>query len=175
MGHQHANLIGGAWVEADRDAPNINPSNLADVVGDFAQGTAGQVAQAVAAAKEAQLGWRRATAQTRGDLLDKVGERLLARETELGTLLAREEGKTLAEAKGEVQRAARIFKYFAAEALRAHGEVIPSVRPNVTVETGRERWASSASSRRGISGSPTSARASRAVPASSSPASKPLT
>lgn len=138
MGHQHANLIGGAWVKADRDAPNINPSNLSDVVGTFAQGTADQVAQAVAAARAAQPAWRRATAQTRGDLLDRVGERLLAREAELGTLLAREEGKTLAEAKGEVQRAGRIFKYFAAEALRANGEVIPSVRPNVTVETRRE-------------------------------------
>ncbi|MGE3335366.1 MAG: aldehyde dehydrogenase family protein [Rhodospirillaceae bacterium] len=139
MGHQqHQNLIGGSWVEADRDAPNINPSNLTDVVGNFAQGGADQVTQAVAAAREAQPGWRRATAQTRGDLLDKIGERLLARETELGTLLAREEGKTLAEAKGEVQRAGRIFKYFAAEALRAHGDVIPSVRPNVSVETRRE-------------------------------------
>lgn len=138
MGYQHPNLIGGAWVKADRAAPNVNPSNLGDIVGNFAQGTGDHVAQAVAAAREAQPTWRRATAQARGDLLDRVGERLLARDTELGTLLAREEGKTLAEAKGEVQRAARIFKYFAAEALRAYGEVMPSVRPNVTVETRRE-------------------------------------
>jgi alpha-ketoglutaric semialdehyde dehydrogenase len=135
---QHRNLIGGAWVKADRDAANINPSNLDDIVGTFAHGTAADVARAVAAAQEAQPVWRRATAQTRGDLLDRVGERILARETELGTLLAREEGKTLGEAKAEVQRAGRIFKYFGAEALRANGEVIPSVRPNVTIETRRE-------------------------------------
>ncbi len=138
MGKQYPNLIGGAWIEADRSAPNVNPSNLDDVVGVFAQGTGDDLNRAVAAAREAQPGWQRATAQTRGDLLDKVGERLMARETELGTLLAREEGKTLPEAKAEVQRAARIFKYFAGEALRAHGELIPSVRPNVSIETKRE-------------------------------------
>jgi aldehyde dehydrogenase (NAD+) len=138
MGKQYPNLIGGAWSEADRNAPNINPSNLDDVVGDFAQGSAADVARAVEAARAAQPGWARTTAQTRGDLLDRVGERLLAREAELGTLLAREEGKTLAEAKGEVQRAGRIFKYFGAEALRANGELIPSVRPGVTVEARRE-------------------------------------
>lgn len=138
MGKQYPNLIGGAWTQADRDAPNINPSNTDEVVGDYAQGSAADVARAVDAARAAQPGWARATAQVRGDLLDRVGERMLAREAELGTLLAREEGKTLAEAKGEVQRAARIFKYFGAEALRAIGEVIPSVRPGVTVEARRE-------------------------------------
>lgn len=138
MGKQYPNLIGGAWSKADRDAANINPSNLDEVVGDYAHGSADDTARAIAAAQNAQPGWRRATAQTRGDLLDKVGERIIAREAELGTLLAREEGKTLVEAKGEVQRAGRIFKYFAAEALRACGEVIPSVRPNVTVDTRRE-------------------------------------
>ncbi len=138
MGKQHPNLIGGAWTEADRDAPNINPSNLDDIVGVYAQGGGADVARAVDAARAAQPAWARATAQTRGDLLDRIGERLLARETELGTLLAREEGKTLAEAKGEVQRAGRIFKYFGAEALRAIGELIPSVRPGVTVEARRE-------------------------------------
>jgi len=138
MGKQHPNLIGGAWVGAAHDAPNLNPSNLDEIVGVFAQGTAKDLAGAVDAARAAQPGWQRATAQTRGDLLDRVGERIMAREAELGTLLAREEGKTLAEAKGEVQRAARIFKYFAAEALRANGELIPSTRSNVTIETRRE-------------------------------------
>ncbi len=134
----HSNFIGGEWVPGSTVATNINPSNLEDSVGDFAQGSAKDVETAVAAAQAAQPQWARATAQTRGDLLDKVGERLLAREAELGTILAREEGKTLAEARGEVQRAARVFKYFANEALRAHGETIPSVRPEVTIATRRE-------------------------------------
>ena len=134
----HNNLIAGEWLAGASANADINPSNLGDVVGDFAQASVAQVQTAVDAAQAAQPKWARATAQVRGDLLDKVGERILARESELGTLLAREEGKTLAEARGEVQRAGRIFKYFANEALRAHGDTIPSVRPGVTVETRRE-------------------------------------
>lgn len=134
----HTNLIAGEWVQGPTVARDINPSNLDDVVGEFAQASAAQVQTAVDAAQQAGPKWARATAQVRGDLLDKVGERMLARESELGALLAREEGKTLAEARGEVQRAARIFKYFANECLREHGDTIPSVRPGVTVETRRE-------------------------------------
>ncbi|MBX7198568.1 MAG: aldehyde dehydrogenase family protein [Rhodospirillaceae bacterium] len=134
----HTNLIAGEWVQGPTAAPNINPSNLDDVVGEFTQASAVQVQTAVEAAQVAGPKWAKATAQTRGDLLDKVGEKMLARESELGSLLAREEGKTLAEARGEVQRAARIFKYFANECLREHGDTIPSVRPGVTVETRRE-------------------------------------
>jgi acyl-CoA reductase-like NAD-dependent aldehyde dehydrogenase len=134
----HTNLIAGEWLPGATVAADLNPSNTDDVVGEFAQASVAQVQTAIDAAQAAQPQWARATAQTRGDLLDRVGERILARESELGTLLAREEGKTLAEARGEVQRAGRIFKYFGAEALRAHGETIPSVRPGVTVETRRE-------------------------------------
>jgi aldehyde dehydrogenase (NAD+) len=71
-------------------------------------------------------------------LLDKVGATLMARAAELGELLAREEGKTRAEATGEVMRAARIFKYFAGEALRRHGQTLESTRPGLDVETWRE-------------------------------------
>src|SRR3712207_128606 len=134
----HANLIGGEWVEGAGRSPNLNPSDLDDVVGEFSQGGVGDVDRAVAAAMAALPGWSRASAQVRGDVLDRVGDRLLAREAELGELLAREEGKTLAEARGEVQRAGRIFKFFAGETLRAIGDVLPSLRPGVTVEARRE-------------------------------------
>ncbi|MBC6983590.1 aldehyde dehydrogenase family protein [Caulobacter sp. 17J80-11] len=138
MAKRYANLIGGEWVDGANAAQNLNPSDLDDVVGEFAQGDAADVDRAVAAAQAALPAWSRATAQVRGDLLDKVADRLLAREAELGELLAREEGKTLAEAKGEVQRAGRIFKFFAGECWRAVGEVLPSQRPGVSVETRRE-------------------------------------
>ena len=62
----------------------------------------------------------------------------MARADELGRLLSREEGKTLPEGKGEVMRAARIFKFFAGEALRRHGVTVDSTRPGVAVETYRE-------------------------------------
>ena len=62
----------------------------------------------------------------------------MARAKALGELLAREEGKTLAEGTGEVMRAARIFKYFAGEALRRHGQTLESTRPGIDVSTRRE-------------------------------------
>src|SRR5881628_1490025 len=61
-----------------------------------------------------------------------------ARQGELADLLAREEGKPLAEAKGEVLRAAHIFKFFAGEALRVAGELVASTRPGLSVEITRE-------------------------------------
>ena len=135
---QFANYIGGQWVEADKVSRNVNPSNLDDVIGEFAQADAAQTRQAIAAARAAFPAWSQATPQQRFDVLDRVGTVILERKTELGKLLAREEGKTLPEAIGEVGRAAQIFKFFAGEALRIGGEIVPSVRPGMTVEITRE-------------------------------------
>ena len=137
MTTRRANLIGGDWIEGSDWSENRNPSDTSDVVGEFAQGTADHVDQAVQAARAALPVWSRAH-QDRGDLLDRVGDRLMARKDELGELLSREEGKTLAEGKGEVERAARVFKFFAGEALRGGGEIIPGARPSVSVEARRE-------------------------------------
>ena len=76
--------------------------------------------------------------QPRADILDAIGNEILARKEELGTLLSREEGKTRPEGIGEAARAGYIFKFFAGEALRAHGELVPSVRPGIDVEITRE-------------------------------------
>ena len=132
------NLIGGEWVEGPRVSRNINPSDTRDVVGEFAQADAAQAKQAIAAATRAQSAWGLSTPQQRFDILDAAGAEILARKAELGDLLAREEGKTLPEAIGEVVRAGNIFKFFAGEALRAGGDVVPSVRPGVGVEVTRE-------------------------------------
>ena len=78
------------------------------------------------------------TDQQRFDALDFIGTELLARKGELGELLAREEGKTLAEGIGEAARAGQIFKFFAGEVLRLAGESIPSTRPGIDVEVTRE-------------------------------------
>ena len=76
--------------------------------------------------------------QQRADILDQIGNEILARKEELGTLLSREEGKTKPEGIGEAARAGYIFKFFAGEAIRAHGELVPSVRPGIDVEITRE-------------------------------------
>src|SRR3954452_21332736 len=132
------NLIGGEWVEAARVSRNINPSDTRDLVGEYAQGSADDARQAIAAATRAQPAWGLSTPQQRFDILDAAGSEILARRNELGDLLAREEGKTLPEAIGEVARAGYIFKFFAGEALRSGGDVVPSVRPGVGVEVTRE-------------------------------------
>ena len=132
------NLINGEWRAGASYSPNLNPSNLSDVLGHYAQGTAADVEAAVAAATAAFPAWATGSIQARSDALDKIGTEILARKEELGTLLAREEGKTRAEGIGEATRAGQIFKFFAGECLRLSGELLPSVRPNIGVEITRE-------------------------------------
>jgi aldehyde dehydrogenase (NAD+) len=135
---QFANYINGEWVQGASISRNVNPSNLDDVIGEFAQADAQQAERAIAAARAAFPAWSLSTPQQRFDLLDRAGSAILERKEELGRLLAREEGKTLAESIGEVGRAGQIFKFFAGEALRLGGEIVPSVRPGMTVEVTRE-------------------------------------
>jgi len=134
----HDNLINGEWRAGASYSPNLNPSNLGDVLGQYAQGSAADVEAAVAAATAAFPAWATGSIQARSDALDKIGTEILARKEELGTLLAREEGKTRAEGIGEATRAGQIFKFFAGECLRLAGELLPSVRPNIGVEITRE-------------------------------------
>ncbi len=133
-----SNFIAGEWRASNNTVANINPSDTSDVIGDYAQASLSDVADATACAKEAALIWRKATPQLRFDVLDFIGTELLARKAEIGELLAREEGKTLPEGIGETARAGQVFKFFAGEALRLSGEIGASVRPGVKVEITRE-------------------------------------
>lgn len=134
----HLNFINGQWRAGASLARNVNPGNLADGVGEYAQGSAADVDDAVQAAQAAFGAWSVSGVQQRADALDKIGSEILARKEALGELLSREEGKTRAEGIGEVARAGQIFKFFAGEALRLAGEVVPSVRPGIGVEITRE-------------------------------------
>jgi len=132
------NLIGGESLDtADRNR-NINPSNTADVIGEFARGTSADVDRAVAVARAAFTRWSQTTPQQRFDVLDRAGSDVLARKEELGRLLAREQGKPLADGIGEAARAGAILKFFAGEAVRPHGEKVDSVRPGIEVDVTRE-------------------------------------
>jgi aldehyde dehydrogenase (NAD+) len=132
------NYIAGEWVSGGAETRDINPSNTGDVVGQFAMAGEADTVRAIEAAKAAFPAWSRSGIQERHDILKRIGEGILARKDELGRLLAREEGKTLAEGIGETVRAAQIFLFFSGEVLRVAGEKIPSVRPNVDVEITRE-------------------------------------
>ena len=127
------NFIGGEWRETAAASANINPSDISDVIGYAAESDAAEIDHAVGAAKAAAVPWSASTPQQRFDVLDFIGSELLARKDDLGHLLAREEGKTLAEGIAETARAGQIFKFFAGEALRGGGEAMASVRPGVGV------------------------------------------
>jgi aldehyde dehydrogenase (NAD+) len=135
---RHHNLIDGQWTEGRSYAPNQNPSNLDDIIGEYAHADAAQVDAAAQAARRAFPAWSTGGVQARADALDRIGSEILQRREELGTLLAREEGKTRAEGVGEAARAGHIFRFFAGECVRGAGEVLPSVRPGIGIEVTRE-------------------------------------
>ena len=132
------NLIDGQQLDSTDRTTDVNPSNLKDVVGEFARASSSEVDQAIASARTAFKKWSRTTPQERFDVLDRAGSEILARKDELGRLLSREQGKPLADGIGEAARAGYIFKFFAGEALRPGGEKIDSTRPGIDVEITRE-------------------------------------
>ncbi|MGZ8360951.1 MAG: aldehyde dehydrogenase family protein [Allosphingosinicella sp.] len=138
MAQTLTHFIAGMRVSADTPNSSFNPSNTDEVVARFPAGGGDEVDAAVTAARAAFPAWAEASPEVRADLLDKVGATILARAKELGELLSREEGKTLAEGIGEVMRAGRIFRYFGGEALRRHGRTFESTRPGIDVATYRE-------------------------------------
>ncbi|MCY0878763.1 MAG: aldehyde dehydrogenase family protein [Firmicutes bacterium] len=132
------NWVGGAWVEGGPPVAVRSPADPSDLVGTYHEATAELVAQAVAAARDAQRGWRRLGAVARGQLLYQAAE-AVAREVEtLAALASREMGKPLGEARGEALRAVHILRYYAGEGARAMGEVIPATQPQVFQYTRRE-------------------------------------
>ena len=134
----HQNFIAGEWVDGLSVTRDINPSNTNDLVGEYAQADAAQTNAAIEAAHAAFPAWSRTTPQERHDILLRASTEILARREELGRLLSREEGKTLAEGIGEATRAGQIFDFFAGEILRLPGEKFASVRPNIDIEVTRE-------------------------------------
>jgi acyl-CoA reductase-like NAD-dependent aldehyde dehydrogenase len=133
-----AHYIGGEWVGDSDVTTNTSPATRDDVIGTYARGDAARVDQAVSAALAAQPSWAAASPQLRHDVLERAGALIVERKDELGRLLAREEGKTIAEAVGETVRASQVFKFFAGEALRNTGDAVASVRPGIDVMIERE-------------------------------------
>ena len=132
----HLNLVGGEWVDGER-RPNLNPARPGETVSEYAQADRDTVRAAVAAARAAQPAWARGSVAKRMEILDRIGATILHRVDELAVLLAREEGKLLAEARGEVTRAGQTFRYYAHQLLQPQGEVYASTRENVHAEVRR--------------------------------------
>jgi succinate-semialdehyde dehydrogenase/glutarate-semialdehyde dehydrogenase len=120
-------LIGGAWVGADdgATAPVINPADGATIAAVPFCG-AGETGRAIAAADTAFQTWRDTTAAERARILRRWHDLVLASRDDLAAIMTAEQGKPLLEAKGEIAYAAAYIEWFAEEARRAYGEVIPS-------------------------------------------------
>lgn len=138
MAQSYHNYIGGAWVAGTSEVENRNPSDLDDLIGMYAQASGDQLDQALDAARTAQAEWAAYGIERKYNVLMAIGTEMMARAEELGTLLSREEGKPLAEGKGEVYRAGQFFTYYAAETLRQIGENADSVRDGIEVDVRRE-------------------------------------
>ncbi|WP_339912991.1 aldehyde dehydrogenase family protein, partial [Sulfitobacter litoralis] len=132
------NFIAGAWVAGAGEIENRNPSDLSEIVGRYAQASANQLDDALSAARAAQMIWADYGLERRHDVLMAIGREMMERASELGQLLSREEGKPMAEGKGEVFRAGQFFTYYAAECLRQIGDTADSVRAGVEIDVRRE-------------------------------------
>ena len=132
------NYIAGDWVDGASSIDNRNPSDLSDLIGHYAQAKTDQLSDAIASARAAQVEWAAYGMERKQAVLMAIGNESMARAEELGTLLSREEGKPLAEGKGEVFRAGQFFTYYAHECLRQLGENADSVRPGIEVDVRRE-------------------------------------
>lgn len=134
----HKNLIAGEWLAGESEIENRSPSDLSDLIGLYAQASCDQLDATLDQAQQAQREWASYGIERKQAVLMNIGNEMMARAEELGTLLSREEGKPIAEGKGEVYRAGQFFTYYAAECLRQIGENADSVRPNIEVDVRRE-------------------------------------
>jgi alpha-ketoglutaric semialdehyde dehydrogenase len=125
------NFIGGEWRNSTGvRVKDLNPADVHDVVAEAPASTSAEAVAACEAAAGAFEGWRQTPAPVRGQILFKVQRRMEERRQELAEALTREEGKTIAESRGEIQRAINVIEFFAGEARRITGETIPSELPN---------------------------------------------
>ncbi len=136
----YTNFIAGEWVAAksSQTFTTTNPADTREVVAEYPLSGKDDTIAAIAAAKAAFPGWAATTAPARGRILSKTSQILEARKAELAELLTREEGKTLAEATGEVQRAADIFRFFGGLSYTLGGSTIPHDLPGNLLFTRRE-------------------------------------
>ncbi|MGB1236067.1 MAG: aldehyde dehydrogenase family protein [Planktomarina sp.] len=138
MHDTNLNYIAGNWVAGASEIENRNPSDLSDLIGMFAQATPDQLDATLDQAQRAQVEWAAYGIERKYNVLMAIGTEMMERAEELGTLLAREEGKPLAEGKGEVYRAGQFFTYYAAETLRQMGDTADSVRDGIEIDVRRE-------------------------------------
>jgi aldehyde dehydrogenase (NAD+) len=137
---QHHNLIGGEWIAASGGARYSirNPAHPAQCLGEFAESTSADASAAVTAAAAAARAWADTPGPQRGSVLFRFAQLLEESKHDLARIITREQGKALAEAAGEVGRAAAEARFMAGEASRPAGQTFPSERPALSCFTQSE-------------------------------------
>ena len=127
----YRNFIGGKWIESasSRTVENINPADTDDVIGTIRQATREEARAAVEAASDAFRGWRATPAPARGKIGARAARLMEEHKEELSQILTREEGKTISESRGELQRSINVADFCAGESRRMNGETIQSELP----------------------------------------------
>lgn len=126
MAEHVQNFINGKWVEADGDKLDSRDPANGKLLAEFRQATIDDVDAAIAAAKAAFPAWKATPQPKRAEIIYRSAEILLKRKEELAQLMSRENGKPIAEARGDVQEAMDMAYYIAAEGRRGWGHTIPS-------------------------------------------------
>ncbi len=128
----YRNFINGEWVESTsgKTAENINPANTDDIIGQMHLATREEARRAVEAAAEAFRAWRTTPAPARGRIVARAARLMEDDKDNLAQILTREEGKTIGESRGEIQRAINVAEFCAGEARRLNGETITSELPS---------------------------------------------
>jgi succinate-semialdehyde dehydrogenase/glutarate-semialdehyde dehydrogenase len=123
--------LAGEWVNGE-DGVTFDVTNPArgDVIAKVADLSRAQTARAIAAAEAAQKEWAAKTAKERANILRRWYDLMMENADDLGTILTAEQGKPLAEAKGEIGYGASFIEFFAEEAKRIYGETIPGHQPD---------------------------------------------
>lgn len=130
-------FIHGKWITTGKTFADTNPST-GEKLADIAFSGREETEAAIISAKTAFATWRKTTATERADILYRWYELMVANRQFLGELMTAEQGKPLAEALGEVDYAASFIRWFAEEARRANGEIIPPFKPNSRIFATRE-------------------------------------
>jgi len=137
---KYLNFIGGEWVPArsGKTYQNNNPADRREIVAEYASAAREDAQDAIAAATKAFSGWAGNSSVARGRILSKASQILESRKAELAEVLTREEGTTLVESTGEVQRAIDIFRFFGGASYTIGGQTIPHDLPNNLLYTMRQ-------------------------------------
>ncbi len=143
--------INGTWVEGDNGTFDVTNPARGDVIAEVADLTRAQVAEAIAAAQKAQKDWAKWTGKERAAVMRKWFDLMMENQDDLGMILTAEQGKPLAEAKGEIAYGASFIEFFGEEAKRVYGETIPGHQRDKRIRSSSSRSASPPRSRRGTS------------------------